>query len=50
MILPGKWSEDGTFGLMEYWYREDTFRNVADWLREAKMHTSADVKIYLVGN
>jgi GTPase SAR1 family protein len=30
--------------------REETFHNVADWLREVKMNTGNDCMTYLVGN
>ena len=30
--------------------REDTFRNVLDWLKEVKQHASSDIVIYLIGN
>lgn len=30
--------------------REETFLNLAEWIREIKTHSAEDVKIYLVGN
>lgn len=30
--------------------RDETFANLADWLKEIQQHAAEDVKIYLIGN
>jgi len=31
-------------------YRDDTFLDVIDWLKEAKQHSNPDILLYLIGN
>jgi hypothetical protein len=31
-------------------FRDDTFLDVIDWLKEAKQHSNPDILLYLIGN
>jgi hypothetical protein len=36
--------------LNKLYYRDDTFLDVIDWLKEAKQHSNPDILLYLIGN